>query len=76
MKNSARGLVGNRVRQVVVITVASAGVGRATARAFAESGADIGLIARGRAGLEGAGRELKGVPGNLAATAQIVRRIR
>jgi len=34
--------------QVVVITGASAGVGRATARAFAQRGADLALIARGR----------------------------
>ncbi len=32
--------------QVVVITGASAGVGRATALLFAKSGAKIGLIAR------------------------------
>jgi short-subunit dehydrogenase len=44
---------------VVVITGASAGVGRATARAFAARGARIGLIARGRAGLEGAAREVR-----------------
>jgi len=44
---------------VVVITGASAGVGRATARAFAEHGADIGLIARGEAGLEGARRDVE-----------------
>ena len=37
-----------------MITGASAGVGRATARAFARDGARIGLIARGKAGLEGA----------------------
>ncbi|MEO8045382.1 MAG: SDR family oxidoreductase [Spartobacteria bacterium] len=43
--------------RVVVITGASAGVGRATVRAFAEEGAHLGLIARGRAGLEGARRE-------------------
>jgi NAD(P)-dependent dehydrogenase (short-subunit alcohol dehydrogenase family) len=42
---------------VVVITGASAGVGRATARAFAHAGADVGLIARGRDGLEAARRE-------------------
>jgi len=35
-----------RDRQVVVITGASAGVGRATARAFGREGACIGLIAR------------------------------
>lgn len=36
---------------VVVITGASAGVGRATARAPARRGARIGLIARGHEGL-------------------------
>src|SRR5438045_2412517 len=41
-------------RRVVVITGASAGVGRATAQAFAREGARIALIARGRAGLSGA----------------------
>jgi short-subunit dehydrogenase len=40
--------------QVVVITGASAGVGRATARAFAARGARIGLIARNREALEAA----------------------
>lgn len=39
---------------VVVITGASAGVGRATARAFAAKGARIGLIAKGEAGLDAA----------------------
>ena len=42
---------------VVAITGASAGVGRATARAFARDGADVGLIARGRERLESARRE-------------------
>lgn len=45
--------------QVVVITGASAGVGRATARAFAHQGANIGLIARGKDGLEAARREIE-----------------
>lgn len=40
--------------EVVVITGASAGVGRATAEVFAESGARIGLLARGRDALDGA----------------------
>jgi short-subunit dehydrogenase len=40
--------------QVVVITGASAGVGRAVARAFAGRGARIGLIARNREALEAA----------------------
>lgn len=52
-------MTGKRTGQVVVITGASAGVGRATARAYAERGASIGLIARGRAGLEAARREVE-----------------
>ena len=44
---------------VVAITGASAGVGRATARAFAREGADVGLIARGRERLESAKREIR-----------------
>lgn len=42
---------------VVVITGASAGVGRAAVRAFGERGANVGLIARGRDDLEAANRE-------------------
>ena len=45
--------------EVVVITGASGGVGRATARRFAREGARIGLIARGRRGLEGVRREVE-----------------
>lgn len=45
--------------KVVVVTGASAGVGRATARAFAERGADVALLARGQAGLAGARREVE-----------------
>lgn len=37
-------------RRVVVITGASAGVGRATAREFAERGAAVALLARGEEG--------------------------
>jgi NADP-dependent 3-hydroxy acid dehydrogenase YdfG len=40
--------------ETVVITGASAGVGRATAHAFAAQGAQIGLIARGTQGLQAA----------------------
>jgi short-subunit dehydrogenase len=46
-------------RDVVVITGASGGVGRATARKFAADGAKIGLIARGRKGLEATAREVE-----------------
>jgi len=45
--------------KVVVITGASAGVGRAVVRAFAAHGADVALIARGRDGLEGARKEVE-----------------
>jgi NAD(P)-dependent dehydrogenase (short-subunit alcohol dehydrogenase family) len=45
--------------EVVVITGASAGVGRATVREFARQGARIGLLARGRDGLEAARREVE-----------------
>src|SRR6202007_3169077 len=42
--------------ETVVVTGASAGVGRATAHAFAGQGAQIGLVARGTQGLQaGAG---------------------
>ncbi len=43
---------------VVVITGASAGVGRATAVEFARHGARVGLLARGKAGLDGAARDV------------------
>jgi len=50
--------------EVVVVTGASAGVGRATVRAFAERGAHIGLIARGHDGLEAARREVEELGGH------------
>ncbi len=50
-------------REIVVITGASAGVGRATVREFARHGAHVGLIARGREGLEGAAREVESFGG-------------
>ena len=43
----------------VVITGASAGVWRATARKFARSGARVALLARGRDGLEAARKEVE-----------------
>lgn len=45
--------------EVVIITGASAGVGRATVREFARHGASIGLIARGSDGLDAAAREVQ-----------------
>jgi NAD(P)-dependent dehydrogenase (short-subunit alcohol dehydrogenase family) len=50
-------------RQVVVVTGASAGVGRAVVRRFAQEGAKIGLIARGREGLDAAAREVAALGG-------------
>jgi NAD(P)-dependent dehydrogenase (short-subunit alcohol dehydrogenase family) len=47
------------IRGVVAVTGASAGVGRAIVRAFAERGYDVGLIARGRDGLEAAAKEVE-----------------
>ncbi|MGD0675096.1 MAG: SDR family oxidoreductase [Polyangiaceae bacterium] len=44
---------------VVVITGASAGVGRAAVRRFAAGGADVALVARGAAGLEAARAEVE-----------------
>lgn len=49
--------------RVIVVTGASAGVGRATVRAFAKEGAHIGLIARGEEGLEGAKRDVEELGG-------------
>src|SRR6185312_6905811 len=53
--------------KVVVITGASAGVGRATALAFAKHGARIGLIARGEEGLESTRREIELAGGEAVA---------
>lgn len=53
--------------QVVVITGSSAGVGRAIAHAFAKRGAHIGLLARGREGLDGAAREVESLGGRAIA---------
>ncbi len=50
--------------EVVVITGASAGLGRATAREFGKNGAKVGLIARGIDGLEAAKREIEAAGGS------------
>lgn len=49
--------------KVVVVTGASAGVGRATVREFARQGARIGLLARDRDRLEAAESEVKSLGG-------------
>jgi len=51
-------------RRTVVITGASAGVGRAAALEFAREGAQIGLLARGRAGLEAAKNDVEQLGGS------------
>jgi len=60
------------MKKVVVITGASAGVGRATAHAFGARGADVALIARGREGLEAAAAEVEARGGRaLVLTADV-----
>jgi hypothetical protein len=49
--------------RVVVVTGGSAGVGRATVRAFAERGDDVAVPARGRDGLEAAVKEIDAARG-------------
>jgi len=51
----------------VVITGASAGVGPATAHAFAKRGANVGLIARGTEGLNAACKEVEALRGRALA---------
>ena len=50
-------------REVVVVTGASAGVGRATAETFGRHGAKVALLARGSQGLEAAAKEVEAAGG-------------
>lgn len=59
-----KGFGNSRGSEVVVITGASAGVGRATVQRFARAGARIGLLARGHDGLEGARRDVEQAGGD------------
>jgi short-subunit dehydrogenase len=52
---------------VVVVTGASAGVGRAVARALGQRKASVGLLARGQEGLEAARREIAAAGGRAVA---------
>ncbi|MEV0470986.1 SDR family oxidoreductase [Streptomyces prunicolor] len=65
-------------QQTVVITGASAGIGRASARLFAERGANVVLLARGKAGLDAAVADVEergglalAVPTDMADPAQV-----
>lgn len=49
--------------KTVVVTGASAGLGRSIVREFAKKGANLGLIARGKDGLEGAKKEVESMGG-------------
>jgi NAD(P)-dependent dehydrogenase (short-subunit alcohol dehydrogenase family) len=53
--------------EVVVVTGATSGVGRAVVRRFARDGAQLGLIARGGEGLEGARRDVEDAGGRALA---------
>jgi NAD(P)-dependent dehydrogenase (short-subunit alcohol dehydrogenase family) len=68
----------NSSGEVIVVTGASGGIGRATARAFARPGARLALLARGEQGLAAASREVEAagaeslvVPTDVADAAQV-----
>jgi NAD(P)-dependent dehydrogenase (short-subunit alcohol dehydrogenase family) len=54
-------------RETIVITGASAGLGRAIAREFGKNGAQVALLARGKAGLDAASRDIEAAGGTALA---------
>ena len=56
-------MINSTRRSIVVITGGTAGVGRATVREFADAGYDVAILARGRAGLDGAAAEVEAAGG-------------
>jgi NAD(P)-dependent dehydrogenase (short-subunit alcohol dehydrogenase family) len=59
-------------RKVAVVTGGTAGVGRATVRELASAGYDVAVLARGRAGLDGAVRDVEAAGGRgLACQADV-----
>ena len=61
-----------RTPEIVVVTGGSAGLGRAIVRRFAEAGAHVAIIARGRERLDDAKREVEAAGGSALAISQDV----
>lgn len=66
-KREIKGVVHMNEKQVVMITGASKGLGRAVARAFAEKGANLAICARGEVKLQEVAKELKDLGADVLA---------